>query len=210
MLEKSGKVEVIAGPMYSGKTEELIRRLKRARLARQNVVVFKPNIDTRYSENEVASHDQNRIPCFAIREVSDIWDYIPAEAQVVGIDEAQFFSAEVLEVVERLAKRGVRVVVAGLDTDWKGKPFQPMPALMAVADEVVKLSAICVVCGASASRTQKVEEGSEMVKVGSFGVYEARCREHFHASVQPRTSDFEPMELGFEPAHQVSTQVTTQ
>jgi thymidine kinase len=186
-----GRLEVVCGSMFSGKTEELIRRLKRAQLARQEVMVFKPALDDRYSGSEVASHDDNRISCISVQKAMHIWDYLDEKkVKVVGIDEVQFFGPEVVEVIERLLNMNIRVIVAGLDTDWKGRPFHPVPSLLAIAEDVQKLKAICVVCGKDAARTQKVASGDSQVEVGAHDVYEARCREHFVASVQEPTQLF--------------------
>ncbi|NUM89752.1 MAG: thymidine kinase, partial [Bdellovibrionales bacterium] len=163
--------------MYSGKTEELIRRIRRAQYARLPVVVFKPTIDDRYSQDSVGSHSGQRLRSFQVHKSEEIPPLV-GDAAVVGIDEAQFFDANLPEVVERLANRGIRVVVAGLDMDYRGKPFGPMPELMAMAEDVKKLPAICVVCGAPATRSQRVSASEEQVLVGAHDSYEARCRAH--------------------------------
>jgi thymidine kinase len=169
--------------MYSGKTEELIRRLRRAELARQKVQVFKPKIDNRYHEENVTSHNYNSIQAHVIENAEEIWALLADETQVVGIDEGQFFQSNLVEVVQVLAERGIRVLVAGLDTDWQAKPFEPMPTLMAIAENVTKHHAVCVVCGSQASRTQRVAAVDGQVVVGSHGMYEARCRQHFKPAV---------------------------
>jgi thymidine kinase len=180
-----GHIELICGAMFSGKTEELIRRLKRAEIAKQRVQVFSHSLDTRYGESQVASHNgvnRNAIP---VRQAGQILERVDPEATVVAIDEAQFFDRNIAEVANRLADRGMRVIVAGLDMDFRGEPFGPMPLLMANAEQVDKLLAICVVCGAPASRTQRLINGAPakyddpVILVGASEVYEARCR-HCH------------------------------
>ena len=161
--------------MYSGKTEELIRRLRRAQIARQRVEIFKPGIDDRYSRDHIVSHSEVRIPSRSVKDAKEILRYAH-EAQVIGIDEGQFLGPELVGVCERLARRGKRVIVAGLDQDYAGKPFDPMPQLLAVAEYITKTLAICVVCGSPANRTyRKVRRGGRVV-VGGADLYEARCR----------------------------------
>jgi len=155
-INNYGWIELVCGCMFSGKTEELIRRMKRAQIARQKIQVFKPILDNRYGIEFVASHNSVKIQSMPVHRARDIIVHLDDSTRVVGIDEAQFFDEEITEVVERLAKRGLRVVVAGLDMDYKAEPFGPMPHLMAIAESVTKLSAICVVCGGQASRTQRV------------------------------------------------------
>jgi thymidine kinase len=178
-----GSLEVICGSMFSGKSEELIRRLTRAKIARRRVQVFKPRLDDRYSEVEVVSHGGLRLTAFAVSTSGEVLEKTDARTEVVGIDEAQFFDAGIVEVARRLADLGKRVIVAGLDQDYLGRPFEPMPALMAEAEEVTKTRAICVRCGAPASRTQRLVESAERVVVGAAGIYEARCRRCFEAGV---------------------------
>jgi len=184
MVHHSGRVEVICGSMFSGKTEELIRRLRRAKIARQSVKVFKPVLDNRYAEEKVVSHNGQDLDAVAVAASADILAQVGPETTVVGIDEAQFFDADLPVVVDTLAARGVRVVLAGLDLDFRGEPFGVIPALMARAEEVIKLHAICVVCGEDASRTQRLVNGrpanyhDPVIMVGASEVYEARCREH--------------------------------
>ena len=173
-----GWIEVVCGCMFSGKTEELIRRLQRAHIARQKVQVFKPHIDDRYGKEFVASHSQSRVLSIPVEKAMDILDRIEDSTRVVGVDEAQFFDETIVDVVRRLANRGLRVVVAGLDMDYRAEPFGPMPELMCIAEQVTKLSAICTVCGGPATRTQRVAASQEQVLVGAQGMYEARCREH--------------------------------
>ena len=178
-----GSIEVICGSMFSGKSEELIRRLTRAKIARQRVQVFKPRIDDRYSDVEVVSHGGLRLTAYAVSSSGEVLEKTQDRTEVVGIDEAQFFDAGIVEVAGRLADLGKRVVVAGLDQDYLGRPFEPMPALMAAAEEVTKTRAICVRCGAPASRTQRLVDSTERVVVGAAGVYEARCRRCFEPGV---------------------------
>jgi len=180
-----GSIEVICGSMFSGKSEELIRRLTRAKIARRRIQVFKPRIDARFSEVEVVSHGGLRLTAYSVTSSAEILDRTDPRTEVVGIDEAQFFDAGIVEAVTRLANLGKRVIVAGLDQDYLGKPFDPMPALMAEAEEVTKTRAICIRCGAPASRTQRLVESKERVVVGAAGLYEARCRRCFEPGVAP-------------------------
>lgn len=170
-----GRIEVVCGSMFSGKTEELIRRLKRAKFARQRVEIYKPAIDTRYSEEEVVSHDSNSILSTPVDAPASIL-LLSADADVVGIDEAQFFDQSIVDVCNELAERGKRVIVAGLDMDFLGKPFGPMPALMAVAEEVTKVHAICVRCGSLAHVSHRIVSGDKQVLLGENGEYEPLCR----------------------------------
>ena len=174
-----GWIEVIVGPMFSGKSEELIRRLRRAEIARQRVQIFKPAIDARYEANEIVSHSGLGIPSDNVSKASDILDKLHARTEVVGIDEAQFLGEELVEVCTKLANLGKRVIVAGLDTDYRGRPFEPMPRLLAVAEEITKLLAICVRCGNPAVHTQRMVESDELIVVGASDAYEARCRRCF-------------------------------
>ncbi|MBC87025.1 MAG: thymidine kinase [Bdellovibrionaceae bacterium] len=174
-----GWIEVICGCMFSGKTSELIKQVHRAELARLNCIVFKPKIDNRYSETEVASHDQNTFPSVIVESSDDIIPHIDRNTDVVGIDEAQFFDDRIVDIVTLLADSGKRVVLAGLDTDWQGKPFGPMPTLLAIADVIHKQYAICMVCGDPATRTQRLVAQNDSILVGSSESYEARCRNHF-------------------------------
>jgi len=173
-----GSIEVIAGCMFSGKTEELIRRLRRAQIARQTVEIFKPAIDNRYSETEVVSHSQAKIASHLVAASHEILSLSPA-ADVVGVDEAQFFDVGIVEVCEQLANAGKRVIVAGLDLDYRGKPFGPMPHLMAVAEYVTKTLAVCMKSGLPASRSQRISANRELVAVGHTDQYEARHRSFF-------------------------------
>ncbi|GAB1350029.1 thymidine kinase [Ignavibacteriales bacterium] len=172
---ESGWIEVVAGCMFSGKTEELIKRLRRAKIAKQRVLVFKPVIDNRYSEESIVSHSELSLPSVNINDIKEVYDLV-GDAQVVGIDEAQFFSGDLVQVCTDLANSGKRVVVAGLDQDYKGIPFDPMPELMAIAEFVTKPLAICVVCGSPASRTQRKTASGDRVLIGASDSYEARCR----------------------------------
>lgn len=162
--------------MFSGKTEELVRRVKRAQYGRQKVQVFKPRIDNRYSQDHVQSHDANRILSTPVDHAREILELVEDNTRVVGIDEIQFFDESVIDVCNKLAYRGIRVIVAGLDMDFRGQPFGPMPKLLAIAESVTKLSAICVVCGNPASRSQRMVGGEGIVAVGAKEMYEARCR----------------------------------
>jgi len=172
---KTGWIEVIAGCMFSGKTEELIRRIRRAQIARQQVAIFKPKIDTRYSNDHIVSHSELKIPSTVVENPGEILK-AAGDAQVVGIDEAQFFDMSIVDVAEQLANEGKRVIIAGLDQDYRGKPFEPIPQLLAVAEYITKTLAICVICGNPADRTQRTTEANERVLVGATDSYEARCR----------------------------------
>lgn len=175
-LMRRGRVEVICGSMFSGKTEELIRRMKRAKLARQKVEIFKPAIDVRYSEEDVVSHQGNAIPSTPVESAASIL-LMGSDADVLGIDEAQFFDEQIVAVCNDLASRGIRVIVAGLDLDFKGNPFGPMPQLCAIADEVTKVHAICVRCGALAYVSHRIVEGDRQVMLGETHEYEPLCRQ---------------------------------
>ena len=184
MSHTVGGVEVITGSMFSGKTDELIRRLRRARIARQTIQVFKPSIDTRFEHEKVTSHAGTEFEATPVRSAAEIVQLLQSDSTVVAIDEAQFFDDALRRVVQEIANRGVRVLVAGLDTDFRGEPFGPMPELMALAERVDKLHAICMVCGDEASRTQRLIDGrparydDPVVVVGASEMYEARCRMH--------------------------------
>ena len=175
---RRGWVEVVCGSMFSGKTEELIRRLKRARIARQRVALFKPALDTRYDAEAVVSHDATALPATVVHTADQV-TLLVGDADVVGIDEAQFFGPELVDAVERLARDGKRVVVAGLDQDFLGRPFEPVPQLMAVAEHVTKLHAVCVRCGAPANHSQRIVAQGARVLVGEAEAYEPRCRRCF-------------------------------
>lgn len=180
---RQGRIEVICGSMFSGKTEELIRRLKRAKFARQKVEIFKPSIDTRYSEEDVVSHDHTSIPSTPVESSASIL-LLASDIDVVGIDEAQFFDPGIVEVCNVLANRGIRVICAGLDMDFKGVPFGPMPALMAIADDVLKVHAICVRCGALAYVSHRIVAGDRRVLLGETGEYEPLCRECYEHAIK--------------------------
>ena len=171
----TGWIEVITGCMFSGKTEELIRRLRRAQIAKQKVKIFKPRIDARYSENSIVSHNEQSLPSILIDDIIEVLKHSD-DAQVIGIDEAQFFNESVIHICNSLASKGKRVIVAGLDQDYTGKPFEPMPQLLAIAEYITKQHAICVVCGNPADKTQRKTTESERVIVGAANIYEARCR----------------------------------
>ncbi len=175
MPKETGWIEVIAGCMFSGKTEELIRRLRRAKIAKQKVQIFKPRIDTRYSISDIVSHSEQSLPSILIDDINDVWNY-SKDAEVIGIDEAQFFSSDIVEICNKLAYQGKRIIVAGLDQDYKGIPFEPMPQLLAIAEYITKTLAICVVCGNPADKTQRKTTTAERVVVGAADIYEARCR----------------------------------
>ncbi len=175
---RPGRIEVICGSMFSGKSEELIRRLKRAKFAHQTVEVFKPSIDVRYSEDDVVSHDHNIIPSTPVDASASIL-LLSSEVEVVGIDEAQFFDDFILDVCKELAAKGVRVIVAGLDMDYLGRPFGPMPALCAIADDVTKVHAICVKCGAQAYVSHRLVDNDKRVLIGEAEEYEPLCRDCF-------------------------------
>jgi thymidine kinase len=182
-----GWIEVICGSMFSGKTEELIRRLRRAQIARQKVEIFKPALDRRYSEDEVVSHDERAIPSTPVDTASQIV-LLAGEADVIGIDEVQFFDLDVVDVCQKLAREGKRVIVAGLDQDYRGEPFGPIPQMMAVAEYVTKLHAICVVCGAPANHSQRIVAEDDRVLLGAKEAYEPRCRRHFSPTPCPPSS----------------------
>jgi thymidine kinase len=171
-----GWIEVICGSMFSGKSEELIRRLRRTIIAKQRVQIFKPVIDSRYSEAEIVSHSEMRMPSISVGSSAELLEKVDHRTEVIGVDEAQFFDDGLVNVAERLADQGKRVIIAGLDKDYRGMPFGPIPALMAVAEDVTKTLAICVRCGSPANNTQRLVESDELVVVGATGVYEARCR----------------------------------
>lgn len=173
--KETGWIEVVAGCMFSGKTEELIRRLRRAQIAKLRVKIFKPKIDNRYSENKIVSHSEQSLPSEVVSSAQEIFE-LSSDAQVIGIDEAQFYESDLVEVCNRLADSGKRVIVAGLDQDYRGIPFEPMPQLLAVAEYITKTLAICVNCGNPADRTQRKIKSTDRVLVGASDSYEARCR----------------------------------
>ncbi|HEU5299005.1 MAG TPA: thymidine kinase [bacterium] len=191
MDESRGRIEVICGSMFSGKSEELIRRVRRAQIARQRVQVFKPALDDRYARRQVASHDGAHVEALPVRASREILEHLEQGTTVVAVDEAQFLDAEIVEVAEALAERGIRVIVAGLDMDFRGEPFGAMPRILALAETVDKLQAICMVCGAPASRTQRLvngrpaQYGDPVIQIGAQEAYEARCREHHMVPGKP-------------------------
>jgi thymidine kinase len=189
-----GRIEVIVGPMFSGKSEELIRRLKRARIARQRVACYKPDIDLRYHRTSIASHSSQTHEASTVSSVehlkSALFPQLP-EVDVIGIDEAQFFDPGIIPFAVELVHLGKRILIAGLDTTFAAEPFGPIPALMAIADEVTKLYAVCMVCGAPAIHTQRLGQSQELVVVGAAGLYEARCRTHF----EPFTDEHHSQQL---------------
>ena len=170
-----GWIEVITGSMFSGKTEELIRRLRRAQIAKQKVAIFIPQIDARYSKDHIVSHNEQKIPSVPVKNADEILEK-SKDAKVVGIDEGQFFGPELVDVCEKLAYQGKRVIVAGLDQDYRGQPFEPMPQILAVAESITKTLAICVKCGNPANRTQRITKDTDRFLVGATDIYEARCR----------------------------------
>ena len=188
--KKAGSIEVICGSMFSGKTEELIRRMKRAQFAKQKVEIYKPCIDVRYSEKEVVSHDSHSIPSTPINSPASMLQ-LSSDVEVVGIDEAQFFDDSIVEAVQTLANRGVRVIIAGLDTDFMGKPFGPMPALMAVAEQVQKVHAICVKCGSPANHSHRLSKNDQLVVLGETDIYEPLCRHCYNEAMAAATESKE-------------------
>ena len=180
--KKAGSVEVICGSMFSGKTEELIRRLKRAQFAKQKVEIYKPCIDVRYSEDKVVSHDSHSIPSTPINTPAAMLQ-LSNDVEVVGIDEAQFFDETLVDVVQQLANKGIRVIIAGLDTDFLGKPFGPMPALMAIAEDIQKVHAICVKCGSPANHSHRLSKNEQLVVLGEKDEYEPLCRHCYNAAI---------------------------
>ena len=181
--KKAGSIEVICGSMFSGKTEELIRRMKRAQFAKQKVEIYKPCVDVRYSEDKVVSHDFHSIPSTPIDSPAKMLE-LSSDVEVVGVDEAQFFDSSIVEVVQTLANKGIRVIIAGLDTDFLGKPFGPMPALMAVAEDIQKVHAICVRCGSPANHSHRLSKSEELVLLGEKDEYEPLCRHCYNAAVE--------------------------
>jgi thymidine kinase len=174
-----GWIEIVCGPMFSGKSEELIRRLRRARIARKRVQVFKPTIDDRYSRDEIVSHGDQRMKSEVVNSAKEILQKLDWRSQVVGVDESNFFGPDLVEVTAQLADAGKQVIVAGLDTDFMGRPFPPMPDLLCLAESITKTLAICVRCGNPAKHTQRLIESDDLIVVGAAGVYEARCRRCF-------------------------------
>lgn len=194
----SGRIEVVCGPMFSGKTEELIRRVRRAQIARQKVQIFKPAIDIRYHESKIVSHSEQRIDAVPANTSLEILKHIYDSTRIIAIDEVQFFDENIIAVVKKLARRGLRVICAGLDQDYKGIPFGPIPHLLAIAEDVMKIHAICTVCGAEASKTYRRSqvENKDQLLVGDTDIYEARCRTHFDYFEEDDLLDIQP-ELSF-------------
>lgn len=184
---KSGWIEIICGPMFSGKSEELIKRLRRAQIAKRRVQIFKHGFDSRYDATSIVSHSQMSLPGVAISEISEILALVDDRTELVAIDEAQFFSDEIVSVTNKLANQGKRVIVAGLDLDYMGNPFGPMPELMCAAEYVSKQLAICMSCGDPANFTQRLSKATEQVVVGANEIYEARCRLHFEPPCEENT-----------------------
>ncbi|KKE77786.1 thymidine kinase [Bacilli bacterium] len=191
VMKQSGWIEVICGSMFSGKSEELIRRVRRATYAHLTVQVFKPAIDDRYNKKDIVSHNGMSTVAQPINQVEEIFDHINPNVDIIAIDEAQFFDNSIVEVAEQLANKGVRVIAAGLDTDFRGEPFDPMPELMAVSESITKLNAICPICGSPASRTQRLINGKPasfddpIILVGASESYEPRCRHHHEVPKKP-------------------------
>lgn len=183
LIPNSGWIEAICGPMFSGKSEELIRRLRRAIIARKRVQVFKPAIDNRYSDCEIVTHRDTRMKSESVDSARDILSNLDGRTQVLGIDESNFFGPDLVDVANQAAGSGMQVIVAGLDTDFMGRPFPPMPDLLAIAESITKMLAICVRCGAPAKHTQRLLESEELILVAASGAYEARCRNCFEPGV---------------------------
>lgn len=178
-----GWIEVICGPMFSGKSEELIRRLRRAEIARQRVQIFKPGIDQRYSEDHIVSHSDLKMRSDSVKDAAELQAKLDRRVEVIGIDEAQFLGEGIVDTVVQLADIGKRIVIAGLDTDYLGRPFHPTPELLAVADEITKTLAICMQCGNPAKHTQRLVASEDLIVVGAAGMYEARCRRCFEPNL---------------------------
>ena len=185
----SGWIEVICGSMFSGKSEELIRRLRRAMIARQKVQIFKPRIDSRFGEGEIVSHSEMRLPSETVESSQELLARLNPQTEVVGVDEVQFFDPGILAACDWMANQGKRVIVAGLDKDYLGVPFEPIPSLMAIAEDVTKTRAICVRCGSPANYTQRLVASDQRVVVGAQGLYEARCRRCFEPPGKTQSSE---------------------
>lgn len=199
VIPNGGWIEAICGPMFSGKSEELIRRLRRASIARKRVQVFKPAIDNRYSDDEIVSHNHTRMRSEPVSAAADILRKLDWQTQVVGVDESNFFTSELVGVASQLADSGKRVVIAGLDTDFLGRPFTPMPELLCIAESITKTLAICMRCGAPAKHTQRLTGSEDLIMVGTGNAYEARCRNCFEPGV-PRQEPFDFARIGeYEP-----------
>jgi thymidine kinase len=178
-----GWIEVVCGPMFSGKSEELIRRLRRGRIARKRVQVFKPALDDRYAADEIVSHGDQRMKSEVVSDAKDILNKLDWRTQVVGVDESNFFGPDLVEIASQLADTGKQVIIAGLDTDYLGRPFPPMPDLLCLAESITKTLAICMRCGNPAKHTQRLVESNDLIMVGAAGMYEARCRRCFEPGV---------------------------
>ncbi|MCC6589325.1 MAG: thymidine kinase [Bryobacterales bacterium] len=189
LVHNTGWIEVICGPMFSGKSEELIRRLRRARIARKRVQVFKPSIDVRYSADEIVSHTDARLKAECVTGAGEILGKLDWRTQVVGVDEANFMGPELVDLAQQLADSGKQVVIAGLDTDYLGRPFPPIPDLLALAESITKTLAICMRCGNPAKHTQRLVESGDLIVVGATGMYEARCRRCFEPGVPPHQEE---------------------
>lgn len=198
---RPGSLEVICGSMFSGKSEELIRRVRLARIAHQRVQVFKPALDTRYAEEELVSHSNFRVAARKVMSSSELMAQVNELTEVVGIDEVQFFDEGIVEVCNRLANAGKRVIVAGLDQDFRGHPFEPMPKLLAVGEYVTKLLAVCTICGSPANRSQRMRGGSDVIELGAADRYEARCRRHFEPEEERQLQLLAERELALRPAN---------
>lgn len=194
-----GSLEVVCGPMFSGKTEELIRRVKRAQIAKQRVQIFKPAVDIRYDKEDVVSHSSWSIKSEPVENAIDILVRLKDSTRVVAIDEVQFFDDSIITVVTKLAARGYRVICAGLDLDYRAQPFGPMPTLLAIADEVMKIHAICTVCGAPATRTQRLTNHKERFLLGETDAYEARCRGHYQVDDELAEQGQLPLDVEIKP-----------
>jgi thymidine kinase len=204
-----GWIEVICGPMFSGKSEELIRRLRRAMIARKRVQVFKPSLDDRYSPDEIVSHGEQRMKSEVVGSAAEILVKLDWRTQVVGIDEANFLGAELVEVANQLADSGKQVIVGGLDTDYLGRPFAPIPELLALAESITKTLAICMRCGNPAKHTQRLVESEDLIVVGAAGMYEARCRRCFEPGI-PRQELLEFARVRLHPAQVANAKVGTE
>jgi len=200
-----GWIEVIVGPMFSGKSEELIRRLRRAEIGKQRVQIFKPVIDQRYTKNGIVSHSGLEIPSELVATGSDILAQVAPRTEVVGVDEAQFLGESVVDACVKLADLGKRVIVSGLDTDFMGRPFEPMPRMLAVAEEITKLLAICMQCGNPAVHTQRLVASEELIVVGASGMYEARCRRCFEPQLAHQKIEEQSASASATKAHAASS-----
>jgi thymidine kinase len=192
-IKNVGWLEVIVGSMFSGKSEELIRRIRRCQIAKQKIQVFKPCRDTRYSKTDVVSHNENRIASIPVTDSQELYRLVEPDTQVVGVDEAQFMDNDLVQVCERLANEGKRVIIAGLDQDYRGIPFEPLPQLMAVAEYVTKSLAICVVCGNPANRSFRKVASEERILLGAQDNYEPRCRKCFYVAEEKKESKTPPL-----------------